>query len=117
MSNTPEPNFTRDTMNYSNASHDRIHEKVDRIQGDPQDRGTQLDGGLKASPMKNAPGTQLQAASTLARLKPDPDNSQEDEEEDDDDGEFKIPLRFTKSGRKRATPFPMKVFSIYSCQI
>ena len=26
-----------------------------------------------------------------------------------DNKEFKIPLRFTKSGRKRAVPFPMKV--------
>jgi hypothetical protein len=32
--------------------------------------------------------------------------------EDDDSeehGEFEIPQRFTKSGRKRAVPFPMKV--------
>jgi hypothetical protein len=31
---------------------------------------------------------------------------EEDEEEDED---FEIPQRFTKSGRKRAVPFPLKV--------
>lgn len=116
MSNTPDPN--RDAMNYSNTSYDRNDDKVDRIQGDLQDRDTQPDGGLKASPIKNAPGTQLQAASALTSLMPAADTSQGvKEESDDDDGEFEIPLRFTKSGRKRATPFPMKVRSIHSCPV
>jgi hypothetical protein len=33
----------------------------------------------------------------------------DDDEEGDDDKAFLIPQRFTKSGRKRAVPFPLKV--------
>ena len=33
----------------------------------------------------------------------------ENKEDEEDDGDFDIPERFTKSGRKRAVPFPLKV--------
>ena len=33
----------------------------------------------------------------------------EEDEEENDDGSFKIPQRYTKSGRKRAVSFPLKV--------
>ena len=38
-----------------------------------------------------------------------------DDEDDDapaDDSDFKIPLKLTKSGRRRATPFPLKVSDV-----
>ena len=38
-----------------------------------------------------------------------------DDEDDDapaDDSDFKIPLKLTKSGRRRATPFPLKVSEV-----
>ena len=34
--------------------------------------------------------------------------------ENGNDCSFHIPLRFTKSGRKRAVPFPLKVCTLYS---
>jgi hypothetical protein len=38
------------------------------------------------------------------------ETDEEDEEHDaSEDREFLIPQRFTKSGRKRAVPFPLKV--------
>jgi hypothetical protein len=99
-----------DTMNYSNASHDRLHDKVDRIHERPQDRDAQLEGDLKASSTKKPPTTQLVAASVLTSLKPDSSTGQNlESEEQEEESDFLIPLRLTKSGRKRATPFPMKV--------
>jgi hypothetical protein len=51
------------------------------------------------------------AASALTAL----GSSARKEEEDDDDDEmdFEIPQRFTKSGRKRAVPFSLKVSSVW----
>ena len=34
--------------------------------------------------------------------------------ENGNDSGFHIPMRFTKSGRKRAVPFPLKVCTLYS---
>lgn len=52
------------------------------------------------------PVKELTAASALTSLvnKPHPSGGDGEDEED-----FEIPQRFTKSGRKKATPFPMKV--------
>lgn len=105
VSDSHPPN---DTMNCSNASHDRLHDKVDRVQEDPQYRDAELEGQLKASSTKKPPNTQLLAASALTSLKPDSTTGQELKEQEED-SDFQIPLRFTKSGRQRATPFPMKV--------
>jgi hypothetical protein len=37
----------------------------------------------------------------------------EEEDDDDDEMDFEIPQRFTKSGRKRAVPFSLKVSSVW----
>jgi hypothetical protein len=43
-------------------------------------------------------------------------NKLDNEEDLDGIGDFAIPQRFTKSGRKRAVPFPMKVRpSMFRC--
>jgi hypothetical protein len=68
------------------------------------DKDARLERGLKTSPTKMGPGTQLSAP-------PDAKTDGQELEEEAGDGEFQIPLQFTKSGRKRATPFPMKVCS------
>jgi hypothetical protein len=107
VSDSHPPN---DTMNCSNASHDRLHDKVDRVQEDPQYRDAELEGQLKASSLKKTPSSQLLATSALNSRKPDSTTGPAiKEEEYEDDSDFQIPLRFTKSGRQRATPFPMKV--------
>jgi hypothetical protein len=97
-------------MNYSNAAFDRVSERVERSRDDPQHQAAMLaQFGL---PGMQKPGTsQMLAASSLAGLvKPSVGHhSQEYLPDDDPDCDFQIPLRFTKSGRKRATPFPMKV--------
>jgi hypothetical protein len=36
-------------------------------------------------------------------------DDEEEEEEECDERDFEIPQRFTRSGRRRATPFPLKV--------
>jgi hypothetical protein len=46
------------------------------------------------------------AASALSTMAAAAEKIEQDEE---DDADFEIPLRFTKSGRKRAIPFPLKV--------
>ena len=42
------------------------------------------------------------------------EGASEDEDDDApaDDSDFKIPLKLTKSGRRRATPFPLKVSEV-----
>ena len=43
------------------------------------------------------------------------EGASDDEDDDDapaDDSDFKIPLKLTKSGRRRATPFPLKVSDV-----
>ena len=66
---------------------------------------------------------QLSIASAEAKKKTTSEIDQEDfddeneDELDEDEGEssneFTIPQKFTKSGRKRAVPFPIKVSSLY----
>ena len=58
-------------------------------------------GGIKTG----GPGKELTAASALTSLVKPPLDQQEDDSPED----FDIPQRFTKSGRKKATPFPVKV--------
>lgn len=94
-------------MNYSNASFERVSERIERSRDDPQRMHSFDSGTFKAAPDKK-PGTQMLAASALAGLtKPSP-TSKDYVLDDDPDCDFQIPLRFTKSGRRRATPFPMK---------
>lgn len=57
---------------------------------------------VEDEPNIGGPGKELTAASALTSLVKPP--ASEEAEED-----FDIPQRFTKSGRKKATPFPMKV--------
>jgi len=69
--------------------------------------------------------TALERPSTLGSEETEENSASSDEEEKGDAGEvedddapleeaedFKIPLKLTKSGRKRATPFPLKVSQI-----
>lgn len=96
-------------MNFSNANFDRVSERVERSRDDPQVGISHLDANLKAAPPVKKPGNQMAAASALAGLKPSGATGQDYLPDDDPDCDFQIPLRFTKSGRRRATPFPMKV--------
>ena len=94
----------RNPMNYSNARFETVPERVERR----EDSQTATVGDLKPPPQKvskGSPGSQMLAASALTHLKPGYQDHAAQEESD----EFKIPLRFTKSGRKRATPFTLKV--------
>jgi len=93
-------------MNYSNAGFERVSERVERSRDDPQVGMAQL-SDLKGPPVKKP--AQMMAASALTSLKPGTTGQEEYLPEDDPDCDFQIPLRFTKSGRRRATPFPMKV--------
>jgi hypothetical protein len=52
------------------------------------------------------------AASALANL--GSDASMDDKDCDSDEEGFEIPQRFTKSGRKRAVPFPLKLMKVLS---
>ena len=73
---------------------------------------------------KEEEGKEISAANALTSLNDGNENATDEEakdideddgEEDDDDDspaddtDFKIPLKLTKSGRRRATPFPLKV--------
>lgn len=73
-------------------------------------------------------GNELTAAAALTSLvgaaalredskKEYEDKDEEDEEEEEGDTlDFEIPQRFTKSGRKRAVPFPLKLMKVLSCK-
>lgn len=103
-------------MNYSNAAFDRISERVERSRDDPQHQAMLAQFGL---PGIRKPGpSQMLAASSLACLvKPSftGHHSEDYLPDNDPDCDFQIPLRFTKSGRRRATPFPMKVGAVMPC--
>jgi hypothetical protein len=99
-------------MNYSNAGFDQFPGKVERSRDDPQ--VGMAPANLKAPPVKKpgSPSTlqaSADAASALTSLKPVVNTGEEYVPDYDPDCDFQIPLRFTKSGRRRATPFPMKV--------
>ena len=107
----PDPYPQESAMNYSNAGFERISERIERSRDDPQDIMSHLEGASRksTSPVKKPPA-QMMAASTLAGFNPVVSIGMGYVEEDNDpDCDFQIPLRFTKSGRRRATPFPMKV--------
>ena len=64
-----------------------------------------------------AEGSEETAASVLTSLGAAAPRLDEEGDEDDEEeqGDFEIPQRFTKSGRKRAIPFPLKVSLVLSC--
>ena len=104
----PQPSI----MNYSNASFEQVSGKVERSRDDPQ--FGMAPANLKAPPVKkpeahNMLQASAAAASALTSLKPVSGVGEEYVPDYDPDCDFQIPLRFTKSGRRRATPFPMKV--------
>ena len=63
-----------------------------------------------------AEGSEETAASVLTSLGAAAPRLDEEGDEDDEEeqGDFEIPQRFTKSGRKRAIPFPLKVSLVLS---
>jgi hypothetical protein len=106
-----------DMMNASNALSQVVPERIDnrfarpstdaRIQGTLLEHQHLNDLASKApvEDMKpGGPGKELTAASALTSLVGPPAGQVDEPQED-----FDIPQRFTKSGRKKAIPFPMKV--------
>lgn len=99
-------------MNASNFSLTQsVPERIDLRLGS-RANDARIEGGLIEQQMLSGPKKpgdgkgpvkELTAASALTSLVKPP-SSGDGEEED-----FEIPQRFTKSGRKKATPFPMKV--------
>mmetsp|Transcript_3366 Transcript_3366/g.4935 ORF Transcript_3366/g.4935 Transcript_3366/m.4935 type:complete len:345 (-) Transcript_3366:61-1095(-) len=59
--------------------------------------------------MNKGQGGEFVAATALTTLMPA-------SKEDNSQVEFKIPVKFTRCGRKMATPFPMKLMKILSCK-
>lgn len=117
----PVPYPPAAAMNFSNANFERVSGRIERNRDDRLEQGMPMmafdtAAALKGHPsLQKPPGTQYLAASTLAGFtKPAPSVGEDYLHDDDPDCDFKIPLRFTKSGRRRATPFPMKVrFEIF----
>lgn len=54
-------------------------------------------------------GAELLVASALTSLKPQDETTAKKDDNKEDEAEFKFPVRYTKTGRKKSTPFPMKV--------
>ena len=100
LTSVPRPIFSLDMMNsppFSDGGPDRIDN--DRI-GSHQSSDVRMEGGGRPSPVR--PSKEAGAASALTSLVKKP--TVEDVGED-----FDLPQRFTKSGRKKAIPFPLKV--------
>lgn len=106
-------------MNASNALSQAVPERIDnrfarpstdaRIQGTLMEHQHLTDLASKnpvADNKPSGPGKELTAASALTSLVRPPAGQVDEPQED-----FDIPQRFTKSGRKKAIPFPMKVRS------
>lgn len=103
-------------MNASNILSQAVPERIDARFGTRPSTDARIEGALVehqhllgglSKPMagKGGAGKELTAASALTSLvKPPPSGPA-----DDSQVEFDIPQRFTKSGRKKATPFPLKV--------
>lgn len=105
-------------MNSSNAPLEALgSEKLDREQGvsatGAEESPENAAVAKPAAPPKQGSGPQLLAASALTSLvkppAPDSDSPPEGQAEEDD---FVIPERYTKSGRKRAIPFPLKLMKV-----
>jgi hypothetical protein len=97
-------------MNASNNISQTIPERIDlRLGNRPSMSDAKIEGSLVEqqhldSGPKKGPGKELTAASALTSLVKPPVGAIEE-----DTDEFEIPQRFTKSGRKKAIPFPLKV--------
>jgi hypothetical protein len=107
-------------------------EPTSKVEAEPKDilvKDTMEDEEVKTevkTEVKKSEGQELTAAAALTSLNAggsdedvkkegEADDEEEDEEDEEEEGatsdnkDFKIPLRLTKSGRRRATPFPLKV--------
>ena len=116
-------------------SNERSHNSADRIEQEDEDifaspkQEKEENAGVKEAADdektdKKDEESEQEAAAALTSLvggSPTHEDKEEDEDEDEEDKqeeaseeekEFKIPQRFTKSGRKRAVPFPLKVSSL-----
>lgn len=89
---------------FSDGGPDRIDN--DRI-GSHQASDVRMEGGGRPSPGSIRPSKEAGAASALTSLVKKP--TVEDVGED-----FDLPQRFTKSGRKKAIPFPLKLMKVLS---
>jgi len=102
-------------MNSSNNIPQSIPERIDLRIATRSDHDNRIEGAIGEQqhitdgPKKGGPGKELTAASALTSLVKPPAIPLDDAEED-----FDIPQRFTKSGRKKATPFPMKLMKVLS---
>mmetsp|Transcript_19140 Transcript_19140/g.32774 ORF Transcript_19140/g.32774 Transcript_19140/m.32774 type:complete len:396 (-) Transcript_19140:229-1416(-) len=105
--------FSLALMNDSNNNPQDAPERVDmRLNPRPLAADARMEGAA-ASPAakpKSGPGKEMTAASALTSLVKSPNM-----DDSNDDEDFEIPQRFTKSGRKKATPFPMKLMKVL-CQ-
>jgi hypothetical protein len=88
---------------------------TERIVEDPFQHGSIVPSDARTTPAEAAEAlTSLSSKNNSASKPPDVvDGRRNDqhaqEEEEDDEEEFEFEQRFTKSGRKRAVPFPLKV--------
>eukprot|EP00542_Grammatophora_oceanica_P015012 CAMPEP_0194036962 /NCGR_PEP_ID=MMETSP0009_2-20130614/9337_1 /TAXON_ID=210454 /ORGANISM="Grammatophora oceanica, Strain CCMP 410" /LENGTH=398 /DNA_ID=CAMNT_0038678937 /DNA_START=154 /DNA_END=1350 /DNA_ORIENTATION=- len=102
-------------MNSSNAHADPMPERID-LRRQVNDARMEDQMGLvphqgKTKESRDGPVKELTAASALTSMvKKETGHG----EEVDDEEDFDIPQRFTKSGRKKATPFPMKLMKVLS---
>lgn len=113
----------------SHHSAEDIDQEDEDIFASPKDEKEENAGEKEASDKekteKKDKGSEQEAAAALTSLvggSPTHEDEDEDEEEHQEEGDgeakdFKIPQRFTKSGRKRAVPFPLKVSSLLSALI
>jgi hypothetical protein len=113
--NTPPRSFTDlDATNTSVATFEEVPQRLERSGPSVRqdfDSAHQPEGKeeKKLSPSSSQGGSKILAASALTSLvKPGAEGTEIAKGEEADE-EFVIPMQFTKSGRRKATPFPLKV--------
>jgi hypothetical protein len=107
-----------DMMNASNTISHAVPERIDLRFGSRPAADARIEGALveqqhlaggPKKPSTSKAGQELTAASALTSLVKPPSAHAHAPVDDTEEEDFDIPQRFTKSGRKKATPFPMKV--------
>lgn len=88
-------------------------EPEDLLVGEKVEEQENVEGAETGGQSKDGELTAAAALTSLVGKTDTAEDDENDEEEaeagEEEDKEFEIPQRFTRSGRKRATPFPLKV--------
>ncbi|EEC43424.1 predicted protein [Phaeodactylum tricornutum CCAP 1055/1] len=86
----------------------------DEVKAEEKDVKEQDDESKAAVALTSLVDTSLPIEASTSGNDEERMDDEEEEEEECDERDFEIPQRFTRSGRRRATPFPLKLMKVLS---